>query len=828
MLLNACLEMQQQLPASSSTASTNSSINDVNNVQASETLTAITHTSSPSSTSKATGNARMGQQKPPEADAGTSEPTVSSKKPHCVGEVDRLTKEAETSKRLAAESSEILKQVQGQLDKAEKKLEAEISHTTKLNQECDNFRRDNHDLRWSNKDLTKKLEVREGELKEREADWSKAQKTTLEELEAVKERERRLEDRLKVITEELKESNTTREALKTELEKCKLAKETLKGDLEKEKSASMEIRRRVEEGYHAVREAVAIYEANTIKWYDEKKTLEEKIKDQEETISRLHAASKSKDDDLERVKELQSRTVELERANSEVSRAEKRVKQDEENLRGLQAELDRQGSKLEKLSNKVRTLGTDFAGVRIRFANGNFPVAEVLEACDNLGGRTLGISYVLADLAASSSKAASPKPIAISPQPARRPISTSKVISPTSMRGTDPLQLEPTPSASTPAPEKPSSSQSIKGPITLPSARRSDPLQPQQPTPPPTSISRSTTSQLPSSSSGQPSSSTQPPPSKPTSAISTSRPPAPSQAPVAGSPMSGPRTAGRPEPPPDPGLRTDSSEDLSGTKRSSSRSRQKRRQVVLSEPSSDGEGNDKVEKPCAISQKPSSVPETRKRPMPAPQLANASTSASRDPGPSRLGADVETSSDESMHLTEGKRPSSQNPTRSKRKRKQTVLSDPSSSEGEDETLRVGSGNPSSKIISSRDKLISADLRKEFVPSSLTPQQKGDADSRTRPKATPSHVRDGPSATPASSISAVGNKTFTSPRKRRRTEGILTKVPRTQSDSTAPATGKVVYTSPRKRRRVEEASGVQSRRGEDPQSPITADTMFFLF
>ncbi|KAK1220677.1 hypothetical protein PQX77_016503 [Marasmius sp. AFHP31] len=854
-LLNACLETQQQPPASSnttSTNSTNSSINDVNGVQASKTLTTTTRSSAPSSTSKAAGNIRMGQQNSPEANAGSSEPTISSKKPQLVEEVDRLTKEVETSKKLVAESSEMLKQVQRQLDKAEKKLEgvytsfstrkitylspqgllAEISHTAKLNQECDNFRRDNQDLRWSNKELTDKLEARERELKEREADWSTAQKTKSEELEAVKERERKLEDQVKVTVEELKGSNIAREAVRTELEKCKLEKETLKVDLEKEKSASMEIRQR---GYKAVREAVAIYEANTVKWYGEKKTLQEKIKDQEETIVRLHEASKSEDDDLERVMELQSQTAELERAKSKVSRADKKAEQDEENLRGLQAELDRQGSKLgglhpaaffqflttlraEKLSNKVRTLGTDFAQVRIRFAGGNFPVTEVLETCDNLGGRTLSISYVLEDLAASS-KAVSFKSIATSPRLARKSISTSKVISTTSTRGTGPLQLESTPPPpSSSAPGKPSSSRPIKRPTTLPSARGTDPLQLQQPTPPPTGTSRSTASQLPSSSSSssskQPSSSTQPPSSKPASAISTPRPPAPSQAPVAGSSMSGPQTPARPEPPPDPDSCKDSSEDLLETKRPSSPSRQKRGQVVSSEPLSDGEGNDKVEKPHEISQKPSSVPKMRKQPMPPPHIADASAPSSRDPGPSRLRADVESSSDESMYLTEIKRSSSQNPTRSKQKRKQTVLSDPSSSEGENETLRVGSGNPSSKFTISREKLVTnPELHKQPVPSSLTPQRKGDADSRTRPKVTPSDARDRSSATLASSTSAVGNKTFTSPRKRQWIEDILMKVPRTQSDPTASATGKVVSTSPRKRRRVKEASGVQSRRDD---------------
>ncbi|KAK1220678.1 hypothetical protein PQX77_016504 [Marasmius sp. AFHP31] len=837
---------------------------DVSHVQALRTLTTIAPPSSPLSTSylssKAAGKARMGQQKQPEADVGGSKRTiVPSKKPLRVEETDRLKREAETLRKLADESSQRLKEVEEQLSKAKKKLEG-------LNQECDGFRRDNQDLHWSKDELTEKLEAKKRELEQRELDWREAEKTQKERFEELekekkllrKER-RRLEDHLKLATEQLEGSNATRDAVRAELEKCKVEMETLKADLEKERLASAATRQELEQGSQAVREAVAVYKADTVRWNAEKKTLQDNIRERDEAILRFHAASKSKDDELESVKkssallegemkvisrsyaalqertsaddadlttirhQLQCQAAELERAKSEVSRAEKKAEQGEENLRGFQAKVDRQGSRLSGFhptvflqffdNSRAVKLGEDFARVRSGFADGNSSVTAVLETCDSLGERTLGIFCALKDSAASL-KAAVSEPVRTSPQPTRKLASTSQLASPSSARGTDPLQPKPTPPPpSSSAPGKPSSSRPIKRPTTLPSARGTDSLQLQQPTPP-TSTFRSTTSQLPSSSSSkQPSSAAQPPSSKFASAISALHPP------VASPPMSNSRT---PEPLSDP----DSCHKFVksfATRSPSSRSRQNRGQVILSEASSEDEGE--VQKLYADSQKPlsanfvSKTPETRKRPKLASQLAGPSTSS---PRPWRPRADVDSSSDESTEATEIKRPSSQKRARPKHKQKQAISLESSSSEGEDETLRVSSRTSSSKTISSRDKIVKPDRRNQLIPSPLKPQQKGDDDPRASSEVNSRlDTSAATSTTSVPSTSSAGNNTLTSPRKRLRMKEILVKkkVSRTQRGSTASATGEVADTPPRKRPRMEEASGAQSRRGGNPISSL---------
>ncbi|KAL0069123.1 hypothetical protein AAF712_003809 [Marasmius tenuissimus] len=764
-LLRVCFEpdIQQPLP---NTSSNSTSDNHVNHVQASGAqLMTITFSSSSPTKSylkpKAAGKARMGQQKRPEAGVGSSKRTILSKKPPRAEEIDHLKREVEMSKKSADESSERLKQVEEQLSKAKKKLEG-------LNQECDGFRRDNQDLHWSKDELTEKLEAKNRELEQREVEWREVEKTQKErweesekEKKLMRKERKRLEDRLKLSTEQLEGSNGSRDAARAELENYKAEIETFKADLEKERLASAANRQEVEQGSQAVREAVAVYKADTIRWNAEKKTLEDNIKEREDAILRLQAALKFKDDELDRVRkssaslegemeiisrsyadlqektsvddttltaikdQVESQTAELERAKSEISTAENKAEQSKENLRKLQAERDRQRVKLEKLSGKARTLGTDLAGVRNRFVNGNSPVAEVLETCDSLGGRILGMSYALEDLA-TSSKAARSEPVRTVPRSTRKSASTSKLASPPSARGTDPLELRPIPPlASISRAGKPSAPQSTRESTPPPSARRTDPLQ-LQPTPPPISTSQSTTAQLPSSS-GQPSTA-QPPSSKPT------------------------------------------------------------------KPSS----SDLVSKPS----------DTRKRPTLASQVAGSSTSSSR---PWRPRADVDLSLDESMDATEVKRPS-QKPACSKQKLNQTIISESSSSEGEDESLRVGNGN-SSKTISSRDKLIKGDRRKQLIPPSLGPQQKGDDDPKPRSKVNPQlDTSAASSTTPASSTSSAGNKTFTSPRKRLRMEEVVVKkVSRTQPDSTASTTGEVIYTSPRKRPRMEGASGAQSGR-----------------
>ncbi|KAL0069184.1 hypothetical protein AAF712_003872 [Marasmius tenuissimus] len=226
-------------------------------------------------------------------------------------EIERLTRELRESRACVDDMSAVLRE-----EKA--RLEAEVSRTLQLKQEHGKLQRENEDLRRSQVLMEQKLQAR-----------------------------------------------VRSEDIESELEKCRLERETLKADLANEKVASMEIRQKWEQGCQVVRDAIAVYQADTVKWVNEHKVLEDAIKDRDKTVLQLQQTLRLSGDELEHAKQTSEE---------------------------LQVILREQKSRLEKLGSKVRRTGIEFAGVRNCYADRRMPTTKILDTCDNLGARILGIS----------------------------------------------------------------------------------------------------------------------------------------------------------------------------------------------------------------------------------------------------------------------------------------------------------------------------------------------------------------------------------------------------------------------------------------------------
>ncbi|KAL0566305.1 hypothetical protein V5O48_015710 [Marasmius crinis-equi] len=405
-------------------------------------------------------------------------------------------------------------------DDLKAQLEDEISRNTDLSQQREACRRESDSLRRANKRL-------EGKLKGREDDQKR-----LEVLEAEREESqstaRMLQNRIKQVLADFATNKKELDSLKAKLEECKSERDTTRAELEKEKRDFTEKQQKWEETRNAVSEAVAISQAHIVQWDGEKKALEVANKEQEATIQELRRNIEARDDEITRLRksneaavhlqtELQKlgivsdlylnetreepelRTSESNQVQVAFTEEHKNVERSEQTARRLQAKIDEQKPQLDNIHAKLEQLALQFADARKSYAGEKVSKAEVLDVCDAMGWRLVALSSLVVE-----AKGIQDDDSSTTAGPSERPSqAVSKSLSRTSLPKpppsvsagqTDPLQLKPTPSLTTPT-----------EPSGAPSASSSS-LTPSSPTA--LSVSKSKSKSTPSESTKKPSDNT--------------------------------------------------------------------------------------------------------------------------------------------------------------------------------------------------------------------------------------------------------------------------------------------------------------------------------
>ncbi|KAL0566306.1 hypothetical protein V5O48_015711 [Marasmius crinis-equi] len=369
--------------------------------------------------------------------------TIPKKRPPGKEERTRkLESQLQEATKLTGDTQTMLEDVRAQLeamkidrDQYKAKLDDEITRNTELYQQLEGSRREKGDIRRSNTRLEEQVKALEVDIRKLRGCEGK-----VTELEALVERQReelrrttkRLEDAQKVTSSELETSIRERELAKVELEKCKRERDMMKAGLERESAEHQEIRRQWDAGSKAVRDAIAIYQADASKWGKERKTLDTANKDQEATIRELQERAKVHRDENTRLErsiealkgenehiresqnelqkkvvtseadvkklseQLELRETELTMAKAAVTAEHEIVEQSDHATQRLQAKMDEQNSRLDVIHAKTEQLALRFANVRNSYAEEKVSKEEILAMCDRLGPWLVCVSEMVA------------------------------------------------------------------------------------------------------------------------------------------------------------------------------------------------------------------------------------------------------------------------------------------------------------------------------------------------------------------------------------------------------------------------------------------------